>query len=216
MSALGPESPERALVERILEDARRQADALEAEAASSVRMLEEQYREEVRAVEEQCAGKARHDALALRNRVLARARVDARNIVLQGREAAMKKVLARVESAIMKMRDDIAGYRTALANLLVEGILGVDSAELVAVIGAGDRAIVDEAMLEDVRKRAYEQSGRDIGLEIEFDERDLGGGCIVMERGGRLRLDNTIPGRIRETRRQLRLLIAAELEKNRG
>ena len=85
-----------------------------------------------------------------------------------------------------------------------------------AVIGAGDRAIVDEAMLEDVRKRAYEQSGRDIGLEIEFDERDLGGGCIVMERGGRLRLDNTIPGRIRETRRQLRLLIAAELEKNRG
>ena len=109
MSALGPESPERALVERILEDARRQADALEAEAASSVRMLEEQYREEVRAVEEQCAGKARHDALALRNRVLARARVDARNIVLQGREAAMKKVLARVESAIMKMRDDIAG-----------------------------------------------------------------------------------------------------------
>lgn len=216
MIATGPASPENILVERILEDAKRQVDALEVETEASVRALEEQYQREARAEEEAGMEKARNEAGALRSRVLARARVDARNTMLRAREAAVKKVLERLEQALLETRADTARYRAVLTNLLVEGVLGVNAGDIVVLLGSGDRVMVNDVVLEELREQVRRRSGREIEMEFEFAEKDLGGGCIVTERGGRVRLDNTIPGRFREARRQLRLLITAELEKNRG
>lgn len=216
MIETGPESQGNALVQRILEDAKRQADALEAEAEASVRSLEEHYQQEARKEEESGMEKARNAAGALRSRILGRARVDARNTLLRAREAAVKSVLDRLEQALLEMHTDKVRYRAALRNLLVEGVLAVDCAEVVVLLGTGDRELVNDEVLEELREHVRRRSGREVRVDVEFSEDDLGGGCIVMERGGRVRVDNTIPGRMRESTRQLRLLIAAELEKNRG
>ena len=216
MIATGPASPENILVERILEDAKRQVDALEAETEASVRALEEQYQREARAEEEAGREKALSEAEALRSRVLARARVDARNTMLRAREAAVQKVLDRLGRTLLETRADAARYHALLANLLVEGVVGVNATDVVVLLGRGDREMVDDGSLEELREHVRRRSDKEIRIEFEFADKDLGGGCIVMERGGRVCLDNTIPGRMREATRQLRLLITAELEKNRG
>ena len=216
MMETSPELPENILVKRILEDAKRQADALEAESEASVRAQEEQYQREARAEEEAGREKALSEAEALRSRVLARARVDARNTMLRAREAAVQKVLDRLGRTLLETRADAARYHALLANLLVEGVVGVNATDVVVLLGRGDREMVDDGSLEELREHVRRRSDKEIRIEFEFADKDLGGGCIVMERGGRVCLDNTSPGRMREATRQLRLLITAELEKNRG
>ena len=84
-----------------------------------------------------------------------------------------------------------------------------------ATIGAADKGIVNDGLLEDVRKRVSERSGLTVAVDLQFGEADLGGGCIAVASGGRVRLENTVPRRLTEAKRRLKSLIVAEIEKNR-
>lgn len=209
-------SSEQGLVDTILADAENQVNSLLDEAGAEARAVLEQSEKEAAAIEEKILAKAKLDADAFTARTCAKARVEARRALLQAREEAIAKVLGRIEKALQDIRGDTLRYRAALMNLITEAILGIENEHVVVVLGATDMSMVDDSLLENVKNRVNERSGGPVSMELQFQDSDLGGGAIAMEPGGRVRLDNSFPQRLKEAKHKLNSLIIAEIEKNCG
>ncbi|HPO12629.1 MAG TPA: V-type ATP synthase subunit E family protein [Candidatus Hydrogenedentes bacterium] len=209
-------SSEQGLIESILADAETQAGALLADAEATARGSIEQSEKEAAAIGEKILAKAKLDAEAQTIRTCAKARVEARRILLQAREKAIDGIFERIEKTLQEIRGDALRYRTSLVCLLTEAILGIGEEHVVIVVGAADKTVLDDILMEDIKKQVCERSGRTVTVELQFKDSDLGGGGIVLEPGGRVRLDNTFPRRLKETKQKLKTLIVAEIEKNCG
>lgn len=216
MKEVNTEPAEQGLIESILAEARSQADALAAEAEAAAKGILDQSRGEAESLGIEIQAKAAKDARVLIDRECAKARVEVRRVLRRAREEAVNKVLGRIEKALGEIRGDAPRYRALMTGLLAEAVVGTGSREVIALVAAADREVVDEPLLEEVRKRVGDLGGNNVTIRVQFEDADLGGGCIGLEPGGRVRLDNTFPRRLKEIRRQLRLLISAEIEKNCG
>jgi len=209
-------SPEQGLVESILADADAQVTSLLADAEAAARAALEQSEKEAAAIAEEVRAKTKLDADALTVQTSAKARVEVRRTLLGAREKAIADVLTRVGKTVQEIRGDAVRYRAAMTNLLTEAILGIGEDHVVVIVGADDKAMVNDSMMEAVKKGVTERSGLAVTVDLQFEDTDLGGGGIALVPGGRVRLDNTLPHRLKEAEHQLKSRIAAEIEKNCG
>ncbi len=208
--------PEKAMIDSIVAETDARVRSLLERAEETARSEAENAKKNADKVHSEILDRARRDAAKTRSRAVASARIEARRILLRAREDAISTVVARIEGALRGMRTESARYRAALVSLLAEAILAVDEEHVKVTLSAADRAIVDGTVTQEAVRLVKEVSGREVGVDVHFEDTDLGGGCRVTSKGGRVLLDNTFARRLEEAKRHLRPLIAEELEKSRG
>ncbi|MBI5093446.1 MAG: hypothetical protein HZB26_13525 [Candidatus Hydrogenedentes bacterium] len=208
-------APEQAMVDSIRWDAESQARLLVENAEGVARTELENASREAEVALTESRARAERDAAKLKARSLANARLEARRILMRARDEGVRNVLTLVERSLKDIKSDPARYRRALVYLMSEAIEGVAEKNVAITLGAADRGLVDDVLMDEVKSRTNQRLGFDIEADLRFDDGDLGGGCVAASLGGRVRLDNTFARRLTEAKTHIGPSIIDEIGKSR-
>ncbi|MFW5744414.1 MAG: V-type ATP synthase subunit E, partial [Spirochaetota bacterium] len=187
--------PTSELVERILEDARGEAQQIRNDAKRSVderrktleRRLAQIHSEadERIAFEEERLEKQADSAIALAE---SRARLETEDRVYRAAYSATRERLRE-----MRSQDD---YGETLRAWIVEAALGVGSDRAIVSAPEADRAIV-ASVLPEAERRVRQQTGREVSLELDVTSDPGGQGVVLRDEAGRLAFSNLVDDRLR-------------------
>ena len=199
-------NPEGAITEKILADAQAQARKLVDNAGRSAEAESRKTEREIAKIEEDIRAGWDAKVEKLRMREVSTARVEARRIILNAREEAVKRVFAEIGQGLEHLRTDPGRYRESLRNLAAEALTAIGGGEAVLRICERDSAVAGEAFAQDLGTYLG-RTGEGPRFRIEYEGRDNGGGCIASSPDGRIVFDNTFGRRLERLRSELRALI---------
>jgi len=205
--------PEHEIVDKILADAESQAQKAIDNARRMAEAEADKARKEGRKIQDEILAQAEETAEKLQLREVSTAKIEAKRIALRAREKAIAKVFAQIEQELEEIRGDPDQYRLSLGNLATEAVMGVGEPEVVLRVSRADKALVDDAFIDDVRRRVGERSGGSVKVDVRVEPTDMGGGCVARSKEGRIVFDNTFRRRLGSAKPRLRSLIVKELMK---
>lgn len=179
--------------EKILQQARSQADRLEAQEKGREQEIRERTRREVQA-------QAHHEARNL----VDRASLESKRRVVEAKEAILARVFEQAWARLQAFRDS-PEYQDWLGNMLRKAVqeLGSETCRLKA--HPEDAARLAGDLLNDVSR----ETGA--SLEVATDEQAAPGGFLALSADGRLRYDATFQGILDRKRDSLRTELAKRL-----
>ena len=216
MSEPSHETAAHEIMDHILNEATAQAHTLLETAQGEAKKEEIRAEEEARDLEDTILANAQAEAARQTARTIASTKVEAGRLRLQAREDAINAVFKRIEDRVRDIPNDIAEYRTALTNLLIEAITAINAEHVSVYLSANDRDLANEIMIEQVKRRVYENTHHTVTTLLQYTDHTYVPGCIATSEDGHVRLDNTLERRLVEARRRLRPQILDRMEKNLG
>jgi len=176
--------------EKILQQARGQADRLETAEKGREEEVLERTRKEVQA-------RARHDARNL----VDRASLESKRRLAEAKEVVMNRVFELARARLLAFRDS-PEYPDWLRKMLVKAVreLGGENCRLVA--HSEDASHLTSDLLEEVSR----ETG--VSLELATDGQVSPGGFLALSADGRLRYDATFQGILDRKRDSLRTELA--------
>lgn len=187
------------VIDKILSDARTQADAIrkqaeEREAAETAKLNEDLVRfdEETKALAEKAAADERSQRLAV-------ARMEAAKDYLTGKAELLDEAFAQARQKVEKLPD--AEYRELMTKLMV---LAVETGEEKVVPGKDDVRI-DAKLVADVNARL-----KDRGKLTLADEKHNFGGGFLLQRG-KVRTNVSLAVLVEQARKDLEIEMAKDL-----
>lgn len=145
-----------------------------------------------------------------RRRILGRADLEGRGIVLQAKEDAISRVF---EAAKERMKRVVSGadkrfdYRKTLRGLLAEAARGIGENKLVVSANKRDTSYI-RRNLSNIKEDLSKVLGYNVDIEIASDPIDCIGGVVVSDKAGSKIFHNTLEGRMGKLRGILRFKIA--------
>ncbi len=204
--------PEAAIIEQIIGDAKAEAGKILENAKMTAAAEKKRAERELAKFEEDIRAGWEAKVEKIRMREVSTAKIEARRILLNAREQAVAGVFGDIKAGLGHLREDPGRYRESLRNLAVEAVTAVGGDDVVLIISERDGGLVDDAFIEDVRRRA-DAAVSGTGFRVEFDSADASGGCKATSAGGRVVFDNTYDRRLERLRSEIRAMIVTELEK---
>lgn len=205
--------PEAAITEKILADARAQAERLIENADRAASLERQKTDREIVKIEEDTRAGWVTKVEKLRMREVSIARIEARRVLLNARERAVTKMFEEIERGLDHLRENPSRYREGLRNLAVEALAAVGGEEVVLRFGERDRGLVDDAFVSMV-SGGVERTDKGIRFRVEFGRDVTGGGCIATSADGRIVFDNTFGRRLGRLRPELRAMIVGGMAKD--
>jgi len=160
--------------EKILADARAEAERIETEAREQTGQLLQQVDQEVADRQAQLDGDIQRAAEAERLQLLARARMKSRLAELGVRQEAIGSVFERAAEALRSLPD--GQYRTLIVNWM---LAAVETGEERVVVGT-DETRIDHALVSEVNKRLSEKLDKEGRLSLADERRPIGAGFILV------------------------------------
>lgn len=189
------------VIDKILSDARAQADAVkrqaeEREAAETARLNEDlaRFDEETQALAEKAAADERSQRLAV-------ARMEAAKEYVAAKAALLDDVFTQARAKIEKLPD--AEYRALMAKLMVEA---VETGEEKVIPGKNDTR-VDAQLVADVNAKLKDQGKGKLTLAEEKHNFDAG---FLLQRG-RIRTNVSLDVLVEQARKDLEIEVARDL-----
>lgn len=210
MSSPTGDIAERAIIDRILADARTQAGQTVAQAEADAQRLLAEAAGEAEAAAAAIVTAAEREAAQIEAKAAALARMEARRAGLQALEDAIEGLVTEVGRMALNLRADVPQYRRVLVSLVVECLRTVDAPGTTLTFGVADKPLIEDGVVREAQQ-ALGDGASECGVQVQYVDRDLGGGCVAASPCGRIRLDNTLPRRLAESRTRLRTLLAKEL-----
>lgn len=135
-----------------------------------------------------------------RRRALAKARLDAQQLISRAQEETMQEVWRQVTERLQALT--VQQRRQVLGQLVRDAARQLEGGDLIVQCNDQDRDI-----LADVLPDAVAELEREIGvvsLHLDGEPASIWGGVIVRQRDGRAMVDNTLSERLAVARRELR------------
>ncbi len=189
------------VVEKILSDARDEADEIKADAQEKGAQSDLKVQEELaafRAETERLAGTAAADR---KSRMLANARMEVRKEYLAAKHALLDDVFVKANEQILRLPD--AEYQKLIIGLMVKA---VESGDEEVVIGKNENRI-NERMIKDVNRQLG--PGYRGNLRMASDRADIGGGFML--RQGKVQVNVSMDVLVAQAREALEMEIIGEL-----
>jgi len=202
------------MVERILGDARSEADRAIKNAERSAEAERRKAEAEAGKAREEILERIRRKAEALKSKEIATANIEAKRMLLKAREQAIAGVLGKIAERLAEVRKDVPEYRKALRSLAVEAVTAVDLPVVTLRVAPEDVAIADGGFIEQVTADVKASTGKDVKISIEKDAELASGGCVAASEDGRIIFDNTFRRRLERIKPEFRSLIAREVLKD--
>jgi vacuolar-type H+-ATPase subunit E/Vma4 len=205
--------PDAAITEKIIADAREQAEKLIRNAGVGAAAEQKKTEREIERIEQGARAGWDLRVEKIRMSEISTARIESRRILLDAREKAVSGLFAEIEEGLGCLREDRRRYRESLVVLAVEAVTAIGGSGVVLKFGETDRDIVDEAFLGEVRS-GVEGGAAGTDFTVEFADGEMGGGCVAASPDGRIVLDNTLGRRLEEMRPAIRATIVKELARD--
>jgi len=207
-------APEEGMVDKILGDARSEAERALKNAERSVASERRKAETQAEKARQEILERVRRKVETLKSKEIATAQIESKRLLLKAREQAISGVLEVIEQGLAKLREDPSRYGKALRELAVEAVTAVDLPQVVLRIATEDAAIAGGGFVGEVAVDVKTMSGKDIEIKIETDAGLSSGGCIAASGDGRIIFDNTFRRRLERMRPELRSLIVREVLKD--
>jgi len=201
-----------AIAAEVLEDVRKEAEALILQAESEAKEALRNAKDEADKAYEVTMKDATAKVEAEKRRIQSLTEVEARNSLLQTKDAL-------IDAAFEKANERLEGftkteaYHNYLLDFIFEAARKVKSKNLVVYVNASDKSWLEQTSLVDLSKKL----GADLKLADETES--CVGGCKIQTADGKIIYDNTIENRLMQLKPELRLktakiLFAQEENKN--
>ena len=189
------ESDAQAETERIIKEARDQAAEKMQYAEKKVDSMMNEARQ-----------KAMEQADIIKRKILSDAENEIKRIFLHVQDTIIHDIFSRAEKKMYTMIDD-SGYRDVLINWITEAAigLGVESSEINA--SEKERALIDERLLSEVKKKIQNNSNKMIKLTLSGAQPLESQGVVLTAANGRMAFNNQVKTRLSRNQRKIRMMI---------
>jgi vacuolar-type H+-ATPase subunit E/Vma4 len=187
-----------AIAAEVLEDVRKEAEALileaQAEAKESLIIAKKEADETYSVEMVQATAKAE----AEKRKIESLTEVEVRIHMLQTKETLVD---AAFEKAFSKLNDftKTEEYHRYLLRFIHEAVKKVGSKNLIVHVNSADKAWLKQNSLSDLSKELY------VDLQLAGEAENCIGGCKIQTLDGKLVYDNTLENRLRQLKSELRL-----------
>lgn len=188
---------------RLLEDDKQAAQAIEKEALKKADEIIESSKRKAEDITKTLAEKAQRDGKDRKDRILARAALNARNELLEAKQEAVGKILASAYDKIEKMNRE--EYSSFLERMLLSN---AETGDEEIIFDENDIARIDTSLVKRVNKSLKEQGKRN-DVTISKEKRSIGNG-FVLKRGD-VEINCSIDALIKSLREELEGEIASIL-----
>lgn len=209
---IGPEiAPESVMVEKMLSDARSEADRIIEKARFALESGQKRAEIEAEKIRKDMRARKMGQIEKIRKREISLARMEARRTLLNAREKLISIAYESIRRRLSDMRREPI-YRESLLNLSSEAIKSVGADRVILRFSNLDQNVVDQGFLDELLKRIDKR----IEVEVRMDLSDEKAGCIAVSGDQRVVFDNTYDARMKRLERTLRARIVEELRKQDG
>jgi V/A-type H+-transporting ATPase subunit E len=191
------------LKERILSDDREKAKKIEDEARAKAEEIVSSAKAKAESILEEVKVRADKDGRDRKDRIVARAQLDLRNLVLAAKQEAIDKVIDYAVSKVSNMSDE--DYSSFIEKMLLNS---VETGEEEVIISEKDKNRVHLSVVTRVNQALISQ-GKKGGLHISSETRNMPSGFVLKREG--LEINCSIESRIRILRDSLEGEIASLL-----
>lgn len=188
------------IMERILRDAGEEAQAARSAASRQVEQIILEANQEAEARYNGRMDAGRKDTSAEVARIIAQARMEARETMRKSREGLLDRCFERAEEQLARI-PETPEYPAILETLLDEGIRLIGDDEI--------RVVVHTRDLPLIRNIAGRKKDRMFTFSDQLE--GAGGGLVIASSSGKVAVNNTFTGRLSRMRKDLIFRIAAVL-----
>ena len=164
---------------------------------------------QVRRIHDEESKRADSQIEAMERRAKTNATIEERRQTLALQKELIDVVLDLSETRTRQLIDT-DGYRNALINWIVEGIVGLEATSVTVETTAGEDRIVN-SLLPEAAERAMAVTGNQISIQKGENHRVGSPGVVIRDDGSARAFDNTIATRLRRYRSDIQRLIADRL-----
>jgi len=200
------------LIERIVERRKALLASAETKAEKILKAAEEEARRIMEEGDHQILAIIGSELNAIRDRVLGRASVEGKKMLVEIRDQAISGTIDEAEKRLIRIaagENESINYWDLLKKLIIEACSGIGGREF--LVSANER---DTRRLEDgsdeVKELLNKTLGGDIDLIVEAPTKCLGG-VVVRNREGTKIFHNTLEGKLLKVRRRIEAEIAEVL-----
>ncbi|MGQ9810972.1 MAG: V-type ATP synthase subunit E [bacterium] len=209
---IGPEiAPESVMVEKMLSDARSEADRIIEKARFALESGRKRAEIEAEEIRKDMIARTVGQIEKIMKREISIAKMEARRTLLNAREKLISIAYESIRRRLSDMRREPI-YRESLLNLSSEAIKSVGGDRVILRFSNLDRNVVDQGFLDELLKRTDKR----IEVEVRMDLSDEKAGCIALSGDQRVVFDNTYDARMKRLEQTLRARIVEELRKQDG
>ncbi len=194
------------LVERILADARGEAERIVAEAEQTAAKRRGAGAEERRALGRQTDERIAERMEALRRNTASRVNVETRRARLRVRD---RIVVEAQDSARARLSAMIGSpeYRVILIGWIAEAAVGLGEQQAEVNASAAERAVIDRGLLAEAEQEVLRSVGRDVWLALSKAQPLIGQGVVLTSPNGRVAYNNQVATRLLREQTRIRSLI---------
>ena len=201
------------LIERIMERRNTLLATAEMEAENTLKAAEEEVRKITEERDQQILGVMDSEMRAIRDRILGRANVEGKKMLVEVREQAISRGFDEAEKRLIRIaagEDESVDYWGLLNRLIVEACSQIGGGEFLVSANERDTKLLkSRARAREVKELLNKTLG-DVDLVVEEPIECLGG-IVVRNREGTKIFYNTLEGRLLSVRRRIEAEIAEVL-----
>lgn len=191
------------LKNRLLEDDKKKAYEIENEAKLKAEAIINDAKSKANVILEDIKQKAEKDGKDRKDRMIARAQLDARNSILSAKQQAIEKVFNLVIEKVSLM--DKNEYTNFIEQLLINN---VETGDEEVIFSSKDRERLDPNILNNVNSK-LKQIGKKGNIILSKEVRNISSG-FILKKGG-LEINCSMDSQIRALRESLEGEVAALL-----
>jgi V/A-type H+-transporting ATPase subunit E len=191
------------IVEKILSDARAEAQRIVEGARAQAAQIREQAQLEAQRQRELILAQAHQEAQSRRRAQLALATAAARNALLAAKRAVLAKAFEQTAAKLLAM--PASEYKSWLLRLIVHA---VETGEEEVILSPADRQALGEAFIREANAQLA-QHGKKGALKLSTEARDIGRGFVLKGRNSETNV--TLKTLLRRAQEELEIEVAQML-----
>lgn len=165
------------IVEKIIKDAEEEGREKVKEAERKAEEIMKEAEKESEELKRKIVERAGKEAAEEKKRIIALARLEMRNKLLEKKKDFIEEVFQEASKRISTVSRD--KYRNFLKKVILEA---AESGEEEIILNEGDRGLVDTKFLQEINQE-LQKNGRKGGLKLSSESREIEGGVILKKDG---------------------------------
>lgn len=191
------------IIEKILNDARAEAQRVLESAQAQAAQIHEQAQREAQHQRELILAQAQQEAHSRRRAQLAAATAAARNAVLAAKRAALARVFEQAAAKLTAM--PVNEYKSWLLRLLLDAVATGDEE---VILSPAERQTLGEALIKEANAQLAKR-GKKGALRLSMETRDIGKGFVL--KGVNSETNVTVATLVRRAQDELEIEVAQML-----
>ena len=189
--------------EKIISDARIQADKIIAQAEDNANNIIKKGKKEADNIKNVILYKYSQEASLRKSKILTEANLEARKIILSEKQKIIENVFNKASESILKL--DVKDYRNIIKKMILDNI---ETGDETIFIDHSDQKKISESFIEDINKE-LKSKGEKGELKLSTSYLPIKGGVVIGY--GKIRKNISLEFLLKKIREELEIQISKDL-----